>query len=96
MDSHLLKFCITLNSDGTIDIIGKVINIQGTQVINANAGEMPGDAVNIGKNATTEVTIDTKNFSSKASSGITSNSDTTITQTSTGKQTITGSQVDIN
>ncbi|RZJ88821.1 MAG: type IV secretion protein Rhs [Chryseobacterium sp.] len=87
---------ITLNSNGTIDIIGKVINIQGKQIINANAGEMPGDVVNIGKNATTTVTIDTKNITSKASSGISTNSDTTIAQTSTGKQTITGSQVDIN
>lgn len=87
---------ITLKKDGTIDIIGKVINIQGTQVINANAGEKPGDAVNIGKNATTAVTIDTKNIDSKASNGITVNSQTTISQTSTGVQTITGSQVDIN
>jgi len=87
---------ITLKKDGTIDIIGKVINIQGTQVINANAGEKPGDAVNIGKNATTAVTIDTKNIDSKASNGITVSSQTTISQTSTGVQTITGSQVDIN
>lgn len=87
---------ITLKKDGTIDIIGKVINIQGTQVINANAGEKPGDAVNIGKNATTAVTIDTKKIDSKASNGITVNSQTTISQTSTGVQTITGSQVDIN
>lgn len=87
---------ITMKKDGTIDIIGKVINIQGTQVINANAGEKPGDAVNIGKNATTAVTIDTKNIDSKASNGIAVNSQTTISQTSTGVQTITGSQVDIN
>jgi type VI secretion system secreted protein VgrG len=87
---------ITLKKDGTIDIIGKVINIQGTQVINANAGDKPGDAVNIGKNATTAVTIDTKKIDSKASNGITVNSQTTISQTSTGVQTITGSQVDIN
>ncbi|MGN7988576.1 type VI secretion system Vgr family protein [Pedobacter sp. 22226] len=87
---------ITMKKDGTIDIIGKVINIQGTQVINANAGEKPGDAVNIGKNATTAVTIDTKNIDSKASNGIAINSQTTISQTSTGVQTITGSQVDIN
>jgi len=87
---------ITLNSDGTIDIIGKVINIQGTQAINANACDKPGDAVNIGTNATTAVTIDTKNISSIASSGITVNSQTTISQTSKGVQTITGSQVDIN
>ncbi|MBO9674062.1 MAG: type IV secretion protein Rhs [Sphingobacteriaceae bacterium] len=87
---------ITLKKDGTIDIIGKVINIQGTQVINANAGEKPGNAVNIGKNATTAVTIDTKNIDSKASNGITVNSQTTISQTSTGVHTITGSQVDIN
>jgi len=87
---------ITLKKDGTIDIIGKVINIQGTQVINANAGEKPGSAVNIGKNATTAVTIDTKNIDSKASNGITVNSQTTISQTSTGVHTINGSQVDIN
>jgi type VI secretion system secreted protein VgrG len=87
---------ITLKKDGTIDIIGKVINIQGTQTINANAGDKPGDAVNIGKNATTAVTIDTKKIDSKASNGITVNSQTTISQTSTGVQTITGSQVDIN
>jgi len=87
---------ITLKKDGTIDIVGKMINIQGTQVINANAGEKPGDAVNIGKNATTAVTIDTKNIDSKASNGITVSSQTTISQTSTGVQTITGSQVDIN
>ncbi|MDQ0970085.1 type VI secretion system secreted protein VgrG [Flavobacterium sp. W4I14] len=87
---------ITMKKDGTIDIIGKVINIQGTQVINANAGEKPGDAVNIGKNATTAVTIDTKNIDSKASNGIVVNSQTTISQTSTGVQTLKGSQVDIN
>ncbi|WP_412465787.1 type VI secretion system Vgr family protein [Pedobacter sp. KLB.chiD] len=87
---------ITLKKDGTIDIIGKIINIQGKQVINANAGDKPGDAVNIGKNATTAVTIDTKNIDSKASDGITANSQTTISLTSTGVQTITGSQVDIN
>ncbi|MGN8058234.1 type VI secretion system Vgr family protein [Pedobacter sp. 22163] len=87
---------ITMKKDGTIDIIGKVINIQGTQAINANAGEKPGDAVNIGKNATTVVTIDTKKIDSKASNGIAVNSQTTISQTSTGVQTITGSQVDIN
>lgn len=87
---------ITMKKDGTIDIIGKVINIQGTQVINANAGEKPGDAVNIGKNATTAVTIDTKNIDSKASNGIAVNSQTTISQTSTGVQTLKGSQVDIN
>ncbi|WP_343523107.1 phage baseplate assembly protein V [Pedobacter sp.] len=87
---------ITLKKDGTIDIIGKVVNIQGTEVINANAGDKPGNAVNIGKNATTAVTIDTKNIDSKASNGITVNSQTTISQTSTGVYTITGSQVDIN
>ncbi|GGH19077.1 type VI secretion system Vgr family protein [Pedobacter zeae] len=87
---------ITLKKDGTIDIIGKVVNIQGTEVINANAGDKPGNAVNIGKNATTAVTIDTKNIDSKASNGITVNSQTTISQTSTGVHTITGSQVDIN
>ncbi|QXU40164.1 type VI secretion system Vgr family protein [Pedobacter sp. D749] len=45
---------ITLNSNGTIDIVGKVINIQGTDAINANACEMPGTAVNIGTLSETE------------------------------------------
>ncbi len=87
---------ITMKKDGTIDIKGKVINIQGIDVINANASDKPGTSVNIGKNGTTTVTIDTKNIDSKATAGITVSSDTTLSQTSTGVQTITGSQVDIN
>jgi uncharacterized protein involved in type VI secretion and phage assembly len=87
---------ITLKKDGTIDIIGETINIQGKQVINANAGDKPGNSVNIGKNAITTVTIDTKNIDSKASNGIVVDSKTTISQTSSGVQTITGSKVDIN
>ncbi|MFD1257994.1 type VI secretion system Vgr family protein [Mucilaginibacter terrae] len=71
---------ITLNSDGTIDIIGKVINIQGTDAINANAGKMTGSAVNIGKKATTVVNIGASTLLADAS----------------GEQTLNGSNVNIN
>jgi type VI secretion system secreted protein VgrG len=87
---------ITLKSDGTIDIVGEKINIQGKQVINANAGEKTGTSVNIGKNAITTVTIDSLKLASKASAGISVTSTTTIDQTAGGIHTINGNPVDIN
>jgi len=59
---------ITLKKDGTIDIVGKVINIQGTDAINANAGKMPGTAVNIGtlsKTTTVKIEADTVSVTGK-------------------------------
>ncbi|WP_158825817.1 type VI secretion system Vgr family protein [Mucilaginibacter lacusdianchii] len=87
---------ITLNSDGTIDIIGKVINIQGTDAINANAGEKAGNAVSIGKKGQTVVKIEASTKEVSTSAALTTNSDTTITATSKGAHTLTGSYVDIN
>ena len=87
---------ITLKKDGTIDIVGKVINIQGTDAINANAGKMPGTAVNIGTVRTTAVNVGSKTYNLESQGTIVVCSDATISQTSGGVQTITGSQVDIN
>ena len=87
---------ITLQKDGTIDIVGKVINIQGTDAINANAGKMPGTAVNIGTVGTTAVNVGSKTYNLESQGTIVVCSDATISQTSGGVQTITGSQVDIN
>ena len=87
---------ITLKKDGTIDIVGKVINIQGTDAINANAGKMPGTAVNIGTVGTTAVNVGSKTYNLESQGTIVVCSDATISQTSGGVQTITGSQVDIN
>ncbi|MBD1391655.1 type VI secretion system Vgr family protein [Mucilaginibacter glaciei] len=71
---------ITLNADGTIDIIGKIINIQGTEAINANAENKTGKNVNIGKSAETKVDV-------KGSS---------ITSVSNQTHTIQGKEVVIN
>ncbi|WP_029287894.1 type VI secretion system Vgr family protein [Pedobacter sp. R20-19] len=87
---------ITLKKDGTIDIVGKIINIQGTDAINANAGKMPGTAVNIGTVGTTAVNVGSKTYNLESQGTIVVCSDATISQTSGGVQTITGSQVDIN
>jgi len=87
---------ITLNSNGTIDIVGKIINIQGTEAINANAGEMAGDAVNIGKKAQTVIKVEASTKDVQTSGALTMASDATISATSTGLQTITGKPVNIN
>ncbi|MCX2432410.1 type VI secretion system Vgr family protein [Pedobacter sp. GR22-10] len=87
---------ITLKKDGTIDIVGKIINIQGTDAINANAGNMPGTAVNMGTVGTTAVNVGSKTYNLESQGTIIVCSDATISQTSGGVQTITGSQVDIN
>lgn len=87
---------ITLNSNGTIDIVGKIINIQGTEAINANAGEMAGNAVNIGKKAQTAIKVEASTKDVQTSAALTIASDATINSTSTGIQTISGSYVDIN
>lgn len=87
---------ITLKQDGTIDIIGKVINIQGTDKINANASEKPGTTVNIGTVATTGVNIGSKTYNLESQGTIVVCSDATISQTSGGEQKITGSPVKIN
>jgi type VI secretion system secreted protein VgrG len=71
---------ITLNSNGTIDIVGKIINIQGTESINANAGEMTGTTVNIGKKGTTGVKIEAS----------------TVLSDAQGEQKLTGKPVNIN
>ena len=87
---------ITLNSNGTIDIVGKIINIQGTEAINANAGEMAGNAVNIGKKAQTAIKVEASTKDVQTSAALTTASDATINSTSKGIQTISGSYVDIN
>nr|WP_315421137.1 phage baseplate assembly protein V [uncultured Pedobacter sp.] len=87
---------ITLNSNGTIDIVGKVINIQGTDAINANAGKMPGTAVNIGQVGKTGVNVGSKTYNLESQGTIVVCSDATISQTSGGEQKITGSPVKIN
>jgi type VI secretion system secreted protein VgrG len=87
---------ITLNSNGTIDIVGKIINIQGTEAINANAGEMTGSAVNIGKKAQTAIKVEASTKDVQTSAALTMASDATINSTSNGIQTISGSYVDIN
>jgi type VI secretion system secreted protein VgrG len=87
---------ITLNSNGTIDIVGKIINIQGTEAINANAGEMTGSAVNIGKKAQTAIKVEASTKDVQTSAALTMASDATINSTSKGIQTISGSYVDIN
>lgn len=87
---------ITLKNDGTIDIIGKVINIQGTEKINANASEKPGTAVNIGTVATTGVNVGSKTYNLESQGAIVVCSDATISQTSGSEQKITGSPVKIN
>lgn len=87
---------ITMKKDGTIDIIGKVINIQGTDEINANAGKMPGAKVNIGTVGTTAVNVGSKTYNLESQGTIVVCSDATISQTSGGEQKITGSPVKIN
>ncbi|RYE27448.1 MAG: type IV secretion protein Rhs [Sphingobacteriaceae bacterium] len=71
---------ITLNSNGTIDIVGKIVNIQGTESINANAGEMTGSTVNIGKKGQTGVKIEAS----------------TVLSDAQGEQKLTGKPVNIN
>ncbi|QDW26108.1 type VI secretion system Vgr family protein [Pedobacter sp. KBS0701] len=87
---------ITLNSNGTIDIVGKIINIRGTDEINANAGKMPGAKVNIGTVGTTAVNLGSKTYNLESQGTIVVCSDATISQTSGGEQKITGSPVKIN
>ncbi|MBE5321652.1 type IV secretion protein Rhs [Pedobacter sp. MR2016-19] len=87
---------ITLNSNGTIDIVGKVINIQGTDEINANAGKMPGAKVNIGTVGTTAVNLGSKTYNLESQGTIVVCSDATISQTSGGEQKIIGKPVNIN
>jgi len=87
---------ITLKKDGTIDIVGKVINIQGTDKINANASEKPGTTVNIGTVATTGVNVGSKTYNLESQGTIVVCSDAGISQTSGGEQKITGSPVKIN
>ncbi|WP_345949706.1 MULTISPECIES: phage baseplate assembly protein V [unclassified Mucilaginibacter] len=87
---------ITLNSNGTIDLVGQVINIQGKQAINANACDMPGNAVNMGTYGTTAIAIESQNKTVTIAGALTVFSNTTISTTANGKHTITGNQVDIN
>lgn len=90
------KSSITLDSDGTINIVGKIINIQGTDVINANATAQPGAVVNIGKLEETDINLAVKKMTTQASAEITVNTDSTITSVSKKVQSIKGSKVDIN
>jgi type VI secretion system secreted protein VgrG len=96
---------ITLNSNGTIDLVGNIINIQGKQAINANAvaagadgkqNDMSGKQVNIGKKTTTAIKIEASTKDIQASSAITTNSDSSVTVISKDEHIIKGSQVQIN
>jgi hypothetical protein len=71
---------ITLNKNGTIDIVGKTVNIQGTDAINANAAKNVGKVVQIGTSAQTKITVNAS----------------TIDSISTGAHKVQGSEVDIN
>ena len=79
---------ITLNSNGTIDLIGKVINIQGTDAINANADPLKGAKVSIGSLGNTVIEIKASSKETQASGKITSGAK--------GEQKIEGKPVNIN
>ncbi len=89
---------ITLNSDGTIDLIGITINIQGTTAINANAGKLPGKAVNIGELCgTTDVNIVSATDIKIESTNVTINGSAKVETTGGGGKVICeGGQVKIN
>ncbi|MBB5619542.1 uncharacterized protein involved in type VI secretion and phage assembly [Pedobacter cryoconitis] len=79
---------ITLNSNGTIDLIGKIINIQGTDAINANADPLKGAKVSIGSLGNTIIEIKASSKETQASGKITSSAK--------GEQKIEGKPVNIN
>lgn len=87
---------ITLDVDGAINIVGKIVNIQGTEVINANSTEQPGALVNIGKLKETNVNLAVQKMSTNASAEIVINTESSITSVSKAVQSIKGSKVDIN
>jgi len=87
---------ITMKKDGTIDIIGEIINIQGKNSVNINWGDKSGISVFVGKSGYTNYSFDGKTKKESVTEGISVTSGTTILSKSDGVQTINGSQVDIN
>ncbi|RNL55856.1 type VI secretion system Vgr family protein [Pedobacter jejuensis] len=87
---------ITMKKDGTIDIIGEIINIQGKSAVNINWGDKSGISVFVGKSGYTNYSFDGKTKKEAVTEGISVTSGTTILSKSDGVQTINGSQVDIN
>ena len=87
---------ITMKKDGTIDIIGEIINIQGKNSVNINWGDKSGISVFVGKSGYTNYSFDGKTKKESVTEGVSVTSGTTILSKSDGVQTINGSQVDIN
>ncbi|GGI29499.1 type VI secretion system Vgr family protein [Pedobacter mendelii] len=87
---------ITMKKDGTIDIVGEIINIQGKNSVNINWGDKSGISVFVGKSGYTNYSFDGKTKKEAVTEGISVTSGTTILSKSDGVQTINGSQVDIN
>lgn len=79
---------ITLNTDGTIDIIGNIINIQGKKQLNANADPLKGEKVSIGSLGNTVIEIKAATADTQANGTIKSNAK--------GEQKIEGKPVNIN
>lgn len=87
---------ITLNKDGTISLVGKIINIQGTDSVNVNAANNTGANVTLGTAGKTTLTFTSQNTTVHADANLGMDATGGANLTSPAKITISGGETDIN